>query len=110
MPDLHTGQERRARDRSQGIQLRRRHREPVEVDKRRQREDFDIAAALEMYLDQVTTRRAMIELLEAWLNETRTGDRPEHDDDYKHAVEHAIEVMKAAPDVLSAIAVLQRQH
>ena len=110
MSDLHPGQERRARDRSHGIQLRRRQHAPVEADQRRGREDFDIAGALEMYLDQITTRRGMIQLLESWVNENKDGNGQEHDDGYKQAVERAIEVMQSSPDVLTALAVLQRQR
>ena len=111
MADLEPRQERRARDRSQGIQLRRRNREPVEVDQRRNRSNgFDIASALEMYLDEIKTRRAMLELLESWLNETNNVDQAEHNGDYRQAVEHAIDVVKTAPDVLTAVAILQRAH
>lgn len=104
--------ERRARDRSQGILLRRRRNElpDSEADRRlKPPSSFDIAAALELHLDEVKTRRSMIALLEAWLTESRTGDPQEQDADYLQAVERAIEVMKSAPDVLTGIAVLQRR-
>src|SRR5688572_14297176 len=104
-----SGSERRARDRSAGIQLRRRRKEPAPVaeDRRSTRGDgFDIAAALELHLDQIKNRRGMIALLESWLNEAKQA--AERDDNYVSAVEHAIEVVTAAPNLLTAIAVLQR--
>jgi hypothetical protein len=105
-------QERRARDRSQGLTLRRRRNELIEasVERRRSESDgFDIAAALEMHLDECTTRRAMLALLESWLAEATSADSAEQDKRYVQAVERAIEVMKSSPDPLSAIAVLQRR-
>ena len=106
----HTGQDRRSRDRSAGIKLRRRQNQLAEkADDRRRgsQKGFDIAAALELHLDQVKTRRGMIALLESWLQEAEHS-LTERDENYVRAVEHAIEVMTAAPDPLSAIAVLQR--
>ena len=107
----YSGGERRARDRSDGIQLRRRQKLGVvdkADDRRRARDDFDIAAALELHLDQITNRRGMIALLESWLQEAKQADPAMRDQDYVRAVEHAIEVMTAATDPLTAIAVLQR--
>jgi hypothetical protein len=101
--------ERRARDRSQGIALRRRLNQRLDPDRERRRTTqygIDIASALELHLDQCTTRRAMLALLESWASEAKNG---EQDGDYLRAVERAMEVMKAAPDPLSAIAVLQRR-
>lgn len=109
--ESYPGQERRARDRSGGIQLRRRQRKPIdkEADKRRSNDNgFDIAAALELHLDLVTTRRGMIALLETWLQEAKGGDSAERDENYVRAVRHAIQVMTDARDPLAAIAVLQR--
>jgi hypothetical protein len=107
--ESYSGGERRTRDRSRGIVLRRRESQPVEVERRRSDANgIDIAAALELHLDTCTTRRAMIGLLESWLDEAQGGST-ERDDGYIGAVEHAIEVMKAAPDPLTAIAVLQRR-
>jgi hypothetical protein len=103
-------QERRARDRSRGITLRRRLNQRVDAGLERRsttQNGFDIAAALELHLDQCTTRRAMLALLESWASETKNG---EQDNDYIRAVERAMEVMKAAPDPLTAIAVLQRRE
>ena len=108
----HTGQERRSRDRSAGIKLRRRQDQLADKagDRRRRSHDgFDIAAALELHLDLVTTRRGMITLLESWLHEGRQSPT-ERDESYVRAVERAIEVMSAAPDPVSAIAVLQRSQ
>jgi hypothetical protein len=109
----YSGEERRTRDRSRGIELRRRRSEPPEggVERRRASVDngFDIASALELHLDQCTTRRAMLNLLESWLTEAKNAQAAERDEAYSQAVEHAIAVMKSSPDVLSAIAVLQRQ-
>jgi hypothetical protein len=105
----YSGQERRARDRSAGIQLRRRQKQPVEKtqDRRRGTDDgFDIAGALELHLDEVKTRRGMIALLESWLREA--DESAERDENYVRAVERAIAAMTAAPDPLTAIAVLQR--
>ena len=51
----------------------------------------------------------MLSLLESWLAEAENPQAAEHDDAYARAVEHAIGVMKASPDVLTAIAVLQRR-
>lgn len=106
----HTGQERRSRDRSAGIRLRRRQNQlPDKADDRRRRshDGIDIASALELHLDLVTTRRGMITLLESWLHEGKNNPS-ERDESYVRAVERAIEVMSAAPDPVSAIAVLQR--
>ena len=103
-------EERRSRDRAQGIVLRRRMKRLVDANAERRRSEqsgFDIAAALELHLDQCTTRRAMLALLESWLSETNAS--VERDEDYVRAIERAIEVMKSAPDPLSAIAILQRK-
>ena len=105
----YSGQDRRGHNRSDGPRLRRRQNLLPEnaADKRRSRHSgFDIAAALEMYLDQITTRRGMIRLLQSWLHETasETG----RDEDYVRAVERAIEVMTSESDPLTAIAMLQR--
>ena len=108
--ESYSGTERRARTRSDGIELRRRQRQEVEDDRRRKRQDgFDIAAALELYLDQVKTRRAMKELLESWLSDARGSGADTQDEDYVQAVRHAIEVVGASPDPQTAIAVLQRR-
>ena len=109
----YTGDERRLRDRTRGIVLRRRRSEPREGAEERRRTSapngFDIASALELHLDQCSTRRAMLGLLESWLAEAKNPDAAERDDGYRQAVEHAITVMKASPDVPTAIAVLQRR-
>jgi hypothetical protein len=107
--ETYSGQERRARDRSR-ILLRRRRVEAVEpaVERRRGAANgFDIAAALEMHLGEHTTKRAMLRLLESWLQEARAS--AERDDNYIEAVEYATEVMQSAPDVLTGICILQRQ-
>ena len=106
----YSGQERRARDRSAGIRLRRRQKQPVEKTRDRRRgsdNGFDIAGALELHLDEVKTRRGMISLLESWLREAEESTA-ERDANYVRAVERAIAAMTAAPDPLTAIAVLQR--
>src|SRR5688572_3640445 len=70
----HPGPERRARDRSQGITLRRRENQITEVERRRPIEGTaEIAAALELHLDQCKTRRAMLTLIETWLGEARNA-------------------------------------
>jgi hypothetical protein len=108
--DTYSGPERRGHDRSQGIQLRRRRQDWVEHERRRTNlRGFDIAAVLEMHLDQCRTRRAMLDLLEGWLTEARNGPREMQDPNYISAVERSIEVMKSAPDVETAITILQRQ-
>ena len=107
-----SGNERRVRDRSAGIQLRRRQKraEALAEDRRSNRGDgFDIAAALELHLDQCTTRRAMLTLLESWMAEANSVTGEERDEDYVRAIGRAIEVMKSAPDPLAAIAILQRR-
>jgi hypothetical protein len=112
MAHHYPGQERRARDRSAGIQLRRRQNKSVDKPDARKRSSengFDIASALELHLDQITTRRGMIALLESWLLEARQSEPPERDEKYVAAVEHAIQVMTAASDPIAAIAVLQRR-
>lgn len=109
----HSGQERRTRNRSRGIVLRRRQHRPVDKELERRRtnsSDFNIAAALELHLDQLTTRRAMIVLMESWLIEAKNSGPTEHDQDYVQGVIRAIEVMKTAPDPLTAIAILQRHQ
>ena len=109
----YSGEERRLRDRARGIVLRRRRAEPREGAEERRRvpvqNGFDIASALELHLDQCSTRRAMLALLESWLAEANNPQAAEHDDGYARAVENAIGVMKASPDVVTAIAVLQRR-
>jgi hypothetical protein len=108
--DTYAGPERRVRDRSEGFPLRRRRQEWVEHERRRTNlGGFDIAAVLEMHLDQCKTRRAMLELLDGWLSEARGGPQETQDSNYIYAVERSIEVMKGAPDVETAIAILQRQ-
>jgi hypothetical protein len=112
MPENNTysGPERRAHDRSQGTQLRRRRQEWVENERRRTNlGGFDIAAVLEMHLDQCKTRRAMLELLDGWLTEARSSSQDTQDPSYISAVERSIEIMKNAPDVETAIAILQRR-
>jgi hypothetical protein len=106
----YSGPERRGSERSDDIQLRRRENRPVEVERRRSNpEGFDIAAALELHLDQCKTRRAMIALLEQWLEEARSREQESQDPEYISAVERAIAVMKGAPDVETAIVTLQRR-
>ena len=108
--DKYSGPERRGRDRSQGLQLRRRRQEWVQNERRRSNlQGFDIAAVLEMHLDQCRTRRAMLDLLNGWLAEARNAAPDAQDPNYITAVESSIEVMKSAPDVETAIAILQRQ-
>ena len=92
-----------------GIPLRRRRNDPVAVERRRSTGGFDIAAALELYLDNCKTRRAMLELLEQWLAEGRQRDQDSENVQYLAAVERAIETMKRAPDVQTAIIMLQRR-
>lgn len=102
-------QERRARDRSVGILLRRRQNRLTEIaeDRRRKAQSgFDIAAALELHLDDVPTRRGMIALLESWLSESTQSE--ERDEQYVQAIERAIRVIKSAPDLPTGIAMLQR--
>lgn len=95
---------------SPDIPLRRRQQRPVEFERRRSSGvTFDIAAALELYLDQCRTRRAMIHLLEEWLAEARNRGPETQDSSYVHAVERAIDVMNRAPDVQTAIVRLQRR-
>jgi hypothetical protein len=99
-----------AGDASDRTPLRRRENRPVAVERRRSTEEgFDIGAALELHLDQCKTRRSMINLLEQWLTEARDRDPATQDADYIGAVEHAIEVMKKAPDIETAIVWLQRR-
>ena len=109
----YSGEDRRLRDRSRGIVLRRRRSQvpPQGVVERRRtfvNNGFDIASALELHLDQCTTRRAMLALLESWLTESQNAGAAERDEGYSRAVENAINVMKSSPDVTTAIAVLQR--
>jgi hypothetical protein len=110
-PETYGGDERRQRDRSRGIILRRRRNELPEGQTERRRgpvnNGFDIASALEMHLDEHKGRRAMLNLLESWLTEAKNA--AERDEAYTQAVEYAIQVMKTSPDVSTAIAVLQRQ-
>lgn len=102
--------ERRARDRARGIELRRRLKLQVEAERRRSRQGTaEIAAALELHLDQFKTRRAMIGLLERWLTESRSAAVEEQDVDYVKALERSIEIMQASPDVETGIAVMHRQ-
>lgn len=89
--------------------LRRRRNDPVAVERRRSAGGFDIAAALELYLDECRTRRAMLELLEQWLAEGREREQDSESVQYLSAVERAIEIMKRAPDVQTAIVMLQRR-
>src|ERR1700752_405297 len=87
----YSGPERRTRERSAGIQLRRRQTVPIDPAAERRRSSqngFDIAGALEMHLDQIKTRRGMITLLESWLQETTQTSATERDENYVHAVEH----------------------
>jgi hypothetical protein len=108
--DSYAGPERRSGDRSQGHPLRRRRQEWVEHERRRTTlGGFDIAAVLEMHLDQCKTRRAMLELLDGWLTEARGSPQEAQDPNYIDAVERSIEIMKSAPDVETAIAILQRR-
>lgn len=107
----YTGPERRERDRSQGIELRRREVQPVEVERRRPVEGTaEVAAALEMHLDQCKTRRAMLTLLETWLGEARNAPADAQDPDYARALERSIEVIRAAPDMETGIMMLQRRE
>jgi hypothetical protein len=108
--NTYSGPDRRGHDRAQGSPLRRRRQEWVENERRRTNlGGFDIAAVLEMHLDQCKNRRAMLELLESWLTEARNAPQESQDPNYISAVERSIEVMKGAPDVETAIAILQRQ-
>lgn len=107
--DPYPGPERRTRDRAAGP-LRRRQEQPVEVERRAGRDDgFDIAGALELYLDECKTRGAMTRLLQQWLTDARAGDASNREPGYIEAVERAIGVMSHAPDVHTGIAMLQRR-
>jgi hypothetical protein len=109
--ESYKGDDRRARDRSAGILLRRRQNRRAEIAEERRRRangGYDIAAALELHLDDVTTRRGMIALLQSWLHEAQRAEAAERDDGYVRALEHAILVMSKAPDPETGIAVLQR--
>jgi hypothetical protein len=109
-PQRYSGHERRARDRSQGIRLRRRLKDPVETERRRPIEGTaEVAAALELHLDQCRTRRAMLTLIETWLGEARNAPPDAQDPVYARALERSIEVIREAPDLETGIAVLQRQ-
>ena len=102
--------ERRTRERSPGSQLRRRRKLEVEVDRRSSAQGTaEIATALEMHIDQFKTRRAMLGLLEQWLTESRDAELAEQDLEYVDALERSIEIVKAAPDVESGIAMLHRK-
>jgi hypothetical protein len=91
--------------------LRRRENRPVEFDRRRDRpRNFDIGALLEMHIDQCKTRRAMIHLLEEWIAEATNREPASQDPEYTEAVRRAIEVMKGAPDVETAIVMLQQRY
>ena len=106
----HPGPERRARDRSQGITLRRREKQVTGVERRRPIEGTaEIAAALELHLDQCKTRRAMLTLIETWLGEARNAPPDAQDPAYARALERSIEVIKGAPDLETGIAMLQRR-
>jgi hypothetical protein len=108
--ETYTGQERRRLDSSSGIQLRWREKQRVDkANDRRTSSDngFDIAGALELHLEQVTTRRGMITLLESWLQEANDSQTA-RDENYVRAIADAITVMTAAPDPLTGIARLQR--
>ena len=94
---------------SQRPLLRRRENRAVTVERRRPAPGFDIAGILEMHLDQCKTRRAMIGLLDQWLSEARAREHENQDPDYIDAVERAIEVMKKAPDVETAVIWLQKR-
>jgi hypothetical protein len=103
--------ERRARDRSQGILLRRRHEQRHTRAERRcgALADFDVAVALELQLDRFPTRKAMLVLLESWLYCANPSGRSEHEDSYARSISQAISVMATAPDPVTAIAMLQRR-
>ena len=104
------GPDRRTRDRSKGLLLRRRQKKAVEVERRQGGEGTSgIAAALELHLDQCKTRRALVDLLELWLTEARSAEQSSQDPDYTSAVERSIEIMKGAPDVETGMAMLQRK-
>ena len=112
--ETYQGNERRTRDRSRGIVLRRRRSQPVDPAQERRRtpvqqNGFDIAAALELHLDQCSTRRAMLTLLESWLREANEAGDGERDEGYIRAVQNATEVIKNSPDVQTGIAILQRR-
>jgi hypothetical protein len=100
-----------AGDAAEGTPLRRRENRPVEVDRRRSnRSGFDIGAALELHLDQYKTRRSMVNLLQQWLTEARGRDQDGQDAEYIAAVERAIDVMGKAPDLETAIIMLQQRY
>jgi hypothetical protein len=103
--------ERRARDRSQGILLRRRHEQRhTRADRRRSAlAGFDVAAALELQLDRFPTRRAMLVLLESWLYCANPCGRSDREDSYTRSISQAIGVMATAPDPVTATAMLQRR-
>jgi hypothetical protein len=109
MSETNSEPERGNGDAASGQQLRRRRNEPVAVERRRGAGGFDIAAALELYLDNCKTRRAMLELLDQWLAEGRQREQDAESAQYVTAVERAIETMKRAPDVETAIVMLQRR-
>ena len=110
-PQAPVATERRTRDRSQGIILRRRQKQPVDVDRRGPVVEGtpEIAEALEMCLDDHPTRRALLTLLETWLGETRNAAPEAQDAAYARALERSLEVVRGAPDVETGIAMLQRR-
>jgi hypothetical protein len=109
MSETNSESEHSSDDPTPALQLRRRRNEPVAVERRRSGGSFDIAAALELYLDNCKTRRAMLELLDQWLAEGRQREQDAENIQYIAAVERAMETMKRAPDVETAIVMLQRR-
>ena len=98
-------------DASESAPLRRRENRHVDVERRRNRSSgIDIGALLEMHLDTCKTRRAMINLMDQWLNEVRNRPPEGQDAEYMNAIERAIDVMKGAPDVETAIVMLQQRY
>lgn len=105
--EVHPTTERRSRDRSQGILLRRRHSQlgHMRIERRRPHVGFDVAGALELHLEDYPTLEAMLVLLEAW----RYAANGEHAPEYLDAIDHAVAVMRRADEPLHAIAMLQRR-
>ena len=109
--DPNSAPEPREEDASRETPLRRRENRPVEVERRRNGpRGFDIGAMLEMHLDQCKTRRAMINMLDQWLSESRSRPPENQDAAYMEAIQRAIDVMKGAPDVETAIVMLQQRY
>jgi hypothetical protein len=81
---------------------------PANVERRKTKAGFDIAAALELNLDRYPSREQLLTLLFNWLRSAEELGLAARRPDYADALERAIEIVAKAASVERGIDLLRR--